>query len=118
MGLTRDKQVLMVGWQPPERQAIIQLLTQLEMQVTEVASVQAAVLWLEENRCDLLLLDALSDVHPWTVLGEINEVVDISRLPTVVFMLRPTVVPMSNVHTLVMPVVEDHVKHLLHEIFD
>lgn len=112
-----EKRALVVLLDKNERDATTQLLSRMGLAVNVVASGEEAVYWLEDHDCDLLVLDAqLPDMHAWTMLHDLKELIDLSQLPTIVFTSKPTLVPMHNVTTLVAPIPESHLRQVLGDL--
>jgi PleD family two-component response regulator len=115
---TEDKHVVLAVRQADERDAITALLEDIGMVVHHAHDGHEAMLLMEDNPCDLLLMDVhLTDMHAWKLLAMLRESMDLTTLPTVVIMDEQMVVPLSNVTPVVRPVAMAKLRHILLDLF-
>lgn len=104
--------------QEDEREAITQLLQELEIRVYQAYSGRDAIILIEDHQCDCLISDIqLPDMHAWRMLSALKETTDLKRLPTLVLMDEKTVVPLSNVTPIVRPVSMASLKNVINATF-
>ena len=115
---TEGKHVVLTVRQSDERDAISALLEDIGMIVHHAHDGHEAILLIEDETCDLLLLDVhLSDMHAWKLLAMLRESIDLTTLPTVVIMDEQMVVPLSNVTPVVRPVAMAKLRHIILDLF-
>jgi CheY-like chemotaxis protein len=116
--VTEGKVVVLAVRHIDERQAVTNLLKDLNMEVHHADSGLDAIHLLEDYTCDFLVMDIqLSDMHAWKMLGTLKESVNLDALPTVVIMDEKTVVPLTNVTPVVRPVAIAKLRHIIHDLF-
>ncbi|MDQ7025053.1 MAG: response regulator [Anaerolineae bacterium] len=118
--MTEGKIVVLAVRQLDERQAVSQLLEDLQMEVHHAESGWDAIHLLEDQPCDFLVMDIqLSDMHAWKMLGTLKESVNLDTLPTIVIMDidEQAKVPMSNVTTVIRPVAIARLRHIILDMF-
>lgn len=99
------KKALLVVRQADERDAISGLLIDMDMDVDHALTGQEAIMMLEDKPFDCLIMDIqLPDMHAWSVLGTLKELIDLSRLPTIVIMDDAAVTALPSVTPVVRPV--------------
>lgn len=116
-----EKCCILAVWQS-ERAALTDLLHRAGLRVQHANKGIEVLHWLEDHSdtpCDLIIADMnLPDMSIWELLKELSEIMDVSHLPTVVFMPRPIVVPFNNVTALVSPVPEKQLRHVLTHLLE
>jgi PleD family two-component response regulator len=116
--VTEGKHVVLAVRQVDERHAVTALLKDMDMVVHHAEDGHDAIIVLEDNPCDMLLLDVhLSDMHAWKLLAMLRESIDLMALPTVVIMDEQIVVPLSNVTPVVRPVAMAKLRHIIFDLF-
>lgn len=116
--MTEGKQVVLVVRHDDERQAVADLLQEMDMTVHHAQSGRDAIFMLEDHICDFLVMDVrLSDMHAWKMLHTLKESVDLSALPTVVIMDEQSVVPLPNVTPVVRPVAMAKLRNIIYSLF-
>jgi CheY-like chemotaxis protein len=79
-----------------EYEMFTQLLREmiLPLKIEHVTSGHRALLSMEENNPDLLIMDIqLSDIHGWELIGKIREISNLRNLPVIVISDQVFVVP-------------------------
>lgn len=115
---TKGKIVVLALRQDDERTAIAALLRDLGMELHHAYSGKEAIMLLEDNQCDFLLLDIqLTDMHAWTMLGTLKEIINLANLPTMVLMDEQLVAPLYNVTPVVRPFAMARLRFMVWEIF-
>ena len=100
-----EKTVVMAMPQEDERDAIHDLLTEMDLTVHTASSGRDTIYLLEDHPPDLLILDQnLTDMHAFKLMMELKERVRISQLPIIVIADLHKVMPLDNITTLVRPV--------------
>jgi len=118
VSLTEGKEVVLAVRHTDERQAVADLLEEMDMTVYHADSGRDAIYLLEDNPCDFLVMDViLSDMHAWQMLHILKESVDLSTLPTIVIMDEQSVVPLSNVTPVVRPVSMAKLRNIIYSLF-
>jgi hypothetical protein len=115
---TRGKVAVLAVRQEEERKALTALLRDMGMAVHVAYSGKEAILLLEDHLCDLLVLDVqLGDMHAWTMLGTLKEIINLAHLPTLVLMDEQSVSPLYSVTPVVRPFAMARLRFMIWEIF-
>lgn len=115
---TKGKIVVLAVRQDDERSAIGALLRDMGMELHHAYSGKEAIMLLEDNKCDFLLVDIqLSDMHAWTMLGTLKEIINLASLPTMVLMDEQFVAPLYNVTPVVRPFAMARLRFMIWDIF-
>lgn len=115
---TQGKIVVLAVRQEDERTAINALLEDLGMEVHHAHSGKEAIMLLEDNHCDFLVVDIqLADMHAWTMLGTLKEIINLAHLPTLVLMDEQSVAPLFSVTPVVRPFAIARLRFIIWEIF-
>jgi CheY-like chemotaxis protein len=118
VSVTEGKQVVLAVRQEEERQAIATLLGEMGMLVHHAGTGREAILLLEDNSCDFLVLDIqLADMHAWAMLRTLKESVDLSRLPTIVITDEQVVTALENVTPVVRPFSMARLRFTIRDLF-
>lgn len=97
-----------------ERQAISSVLIELPVIVHHVHTGQEAIHIIEDYGCDLLMMDLqLADMHAWTMLGKLKEIVDLEHMAITVFLDIQDVVPIEGVVPIVRPVAISRIRQIV-----
>ena len=103
--MAHGKHVILAVRDPDEREVLATLLGQMGMVVSHAATGKDVIRIVEDESCDCLILDIqLPDLHAWTLLGTLKEIVDLYQLPTLVVMDEQSVIPLDHVTAIVRPV--------------
>ncbi len=115
---TKGKIVVLAVRQDDERSAIGALMRDMGMEVHHAHSGKEAIMLLEDNHCDVLVMDIqLSDMHAWTMLGTLKEIINLARLPTLVLMDEQSVAPVYSVMPVVRPFAMARLRFMIWELF-
>ena len=89
-----------------ERQAIEQLLQEMDLNVYHATTGEETILLLEDTPDpDLLITEMkLSDMHAWKLISELKERVKLSELPILLISDQEQIKPLENVSVLMRPV--------------
>lgn len=116
--MSKGKEVVLVVRHEDERTAVTRLLEEFDMIVHQAETGRQAIVIIEDNTCDFLVMDIqLDDMHAWKMLSTLKESVDLSKLPTIVMMDEKNVIPLSNVTPVVRPMSMASLKNVIHTIF-
>jgi len=116
--VTEGKTVVLAVHKPDERQAVTDLLQEMNMEVHHAETAQDAIYLLEDFMCDFLVMDIqMPDMHAWRMLGTLRESVDISALPTIVIMDEKEIVSLANVTSVVRPVSMAKLRQIIDSLF-
>jgi response regulator RpfG family c-di-GMP phosphodiesterase len=89
-----DKVVMLLVNHADDRQMFAHLLKEMQLGVVHVETGAHAVAILEENPCDLLIMDvSLTDIHAWQLLAKIHEIESLRTLPAIVITDNPMLIP-------------------------
>ncbi len=89
-----------------ERQAIEQLLQEMDLRVFHASTGEETILLLEDTPDpDLLITEMkLGDMHAWKLISELKERVKLSELPILLISDQEQIKPLENVSVLMRPV--------------
>ncbi len=89
-----DKVVMLLVNHEDDRQTFTHLLGEMQLRVINAETGAHAVAVLEENSCDLLIMDiSPADMHAWQLLAKIREIEPLRSLPVIVITDQPMVIP-------------------------
>lgn len=116
--MSGEKRVLLLLQDEMERDAIMTLLDEMGASVTCVVSGEDAIQAVEETSWQMLIMDSqLRDMHAWSLLGVLKEIVNLSKLSTIVIMDTPQVAAIHGVTPLVRPIAVSRIRRLIQDLW-
>ncbi|MGB1286503.1 MAG: hypothetical protein ACPG7F_08225 [Aggregatilineales bacterium] len=111
--MSGEKRVLLLLQDEMERDAIMTLLDEMGASVTCVVSGEDAIQAVEETSWQMLIMDS----HAWSLLGVLKEIVNLSKLSTIVIMDTPQVAAIHGVTPLVRPIAVSRIRRLIQDLW-
>lgn len=101
-----------------ERLVVDELLRDMHLIARHVRSGREVLDLVEHEACDYLLMDIHQpDMHGWTMLGKLREIVDLDTISGLMLTNEPVVMPLSNITTVVRPIAIARLRSILDGVF-